>query len=142
MRCGMNKKSYVIPDTNGRTIQTRLHPSMGEVEQGAIENYDNRRLKGEQARDIIATALFHLDDSIPAQFDNGTASWFLDRVEELNNSLVDTLLIEIGGLLDGLRMQAQSGNGYVSIETVEQSMSEFEKNLQESRKNRSKSFEL
>lgn len=79
----MKQNKYQPPNEPGRTIQTRLH-SFDETEREAIRVYDARRIRGEQARDIIASALVSYGvDNQPARIDEGTANWFLQHILRL-----------------------------------------------------------
>lgn len=144
--CGgvMKQNKYQPPNEPGRTIQTRLHPSGGEIEIGAIYVYDTRRARGENPRDFVALALSELGvDGKPASFDEGTANWFLQRIFESQDELISILTGNIADMLSNLKTLAStSGDNRLNYADVEGELSEFEKNLRETSSARRQSFDL
>lgn len=137
------KQAYQKPNEVGRSIQTRLHPSGGQIEQEAIYVYDTRRLRGENPRDFVALALSELGTDKPANFDEGTANWFLDRIIQTQDELVDILLDKIGSMLSNLKTIADGNHGgVVPYENIQDELSTFEKNLRETGDARRQSFDL
>lgn len=140
----MPQNKYQPPDEPGRTIQTRLHPSGGEIEMGAIYVYDTRRARGENVRDFVALALSELGvDGKPASFDEGTANWFLQRIYESQDELIDILTSKVADMLANLKTIADSnGDNTVKYDDVQGELSQFEKNLRETGGSRRQSFDL